>query len=504
MTHTKKVETNLCIIIFSILIFGLFEPKVTLGMQSQGYQGNTPQCGHWAIQRSCELLGAPMHIGEIMRLLPSSEQGHSMYDFVKVLKKIGISCEGRELALSNLSTYVPCIAHMKPDHFVVVVEVVDEDYVALFDGEGRRSLWPITQFSEHWTGKILHIRRKSQKGALPTYLRRKSTSGSCIQFDALLVDKGELCATGEIVDFVFPFSNLGDSDLVIYEVKRDCLCLESVQPTKPVPPGGQDQIILKYRITTKDSGSFNHSALVRTNDPVLPVIKLTTCGTTARSVTIEPSYLDLGEIIVCQKALRICYVKFTGDIPLKITRIECPSDRIKVAWKLLSQDNILQYCPALGGKVKTVGSNKKYLQIEIIPEQNAFGMITTELFVHTNIEDYKKLRVPIVAEVKHPIELSPSILYLRRIKHGVTIDKTIRAWSPDGVPFRIARVDTGDTGLQSTYSQDENGKTHIAFHGKIDDPSKITDREINILVELLDSKKSLSIKLPLYASIITN
>jgi len=154
--------------------------------------------------------------------------------------------------------------------------------------------------------------------------------------------------------------------------------------------------------------------------------------------------------------------------------------------------------------VRFIRRNMHTLGILFTPGPNDIGKIEDKIYVHTNIKDFEKITVPVIAQVVPQVVLSPEILFLGDVRLGESLERKLMAWSPDGVPFRITRVDTADTGLQSTFSQDENGKTYISFHGKVDDPSKITDREINVFVELLDSKKSLSIKLPIYASIITN
>jgi hypothetical protein len=105
------------------------------------------------------------------------------------------------------------------------------------------------------------------------------------------------------------------------------------------------------------------------------------------------------------------------------------------------------------------------------------------------------------AYVVLPIVLSPETLFLGEIKPGGKLEQTVTAWSPAGVPFRIISVDTAETGLQSTHSQDENGKVHIAFQGTANDPSKIIDKKIKVLVKLQGSNEVLSVELPVYASI---
>lgn len=462
-----------------------------------------PQCGHWAILRCCEILGVPMNIKDLMSWLPPEKQGHSMYVVSKILKKIGLHTQGRRETFDRFTDdSYPIIAHMEPDHFVVVVGR-DDSYVFLFDGNGRRKVWPIEEFKKRWTHKTLRVWCNTDDGPLPAFLPRRTGTRPCIQFETLLVDKGEIPVVVEGVEFIFPFCNLGKGNLVIEKIRTDCRCMESTKPEEPILPGGQGHITLKYNVE-KGSGSFSHEALVQTNDPVFPLVKVTASGNNSRAVIIEPKKLDIGRLLVGKTHVTNCYVMYTGDIPLDILDVECLSSHMNFEWRILSKEVAQQYVPAIPKTVRFVGRNRRTLEISFTPGPNDIGKFEDKVYVHTNIKDFEKITVPVVAQVVPQVVLSPEILFLGDVRLGEPLEQTLMAWSPDGVPFRITKVDTADTGLQSTFSQDENGNTHISFHGKINEPSKVVDREINVLVDLLDSNKSISIKLPIYASIINN
>lgn len=46
-----------------------------------------PQCGHWAVLRCCQLLGAPLDMTEILRLLPPAADGHNMLALAQALSR---------------------------------------------------------------------------------------------------------------------------------------------------------------------------------------------------------------------------------------------------------------------------------------------------------------------------------------------------------------------------------------------------------------------------------
>jgi hypothetical protein len=53
-----------------------------------------PQCAHWSIFRTAQLLGVPTEPGTVQRLLPNQPQGHTLAQVVETLAQIGIDAEG--------------------------------------------------------------------------------------------------------------------------------------------------------------------------------------------------------------------------------------------------------------------------------------------------------------------------------------------------------------------------------------------------------------------------
>ena len=326
-----------------------------------------PQCGHWAILRCCEILGVPMTMQDLLSLLPPKQQGHSMYAVSKILKKIGLHTQGRRETFDRFTDdSYPMIAHMEPGHFVVVLGR-DDSYVFLFDGNGRRIVWSIKEFKKRWTHKTLRVWRNTDDSPLPAFAPRRNGTTPCIQFETLLIDKGEIPAIGEGVEFVFPFHNLGKGNLVIEKIRNDCRCMKSTKPKEPILPGGQGHITLKYNVG-QGSGSFSHEALVQTNDPIVPLIKLTASGNTSRAVVIEPKKLDIGRLVIGKTHVTNCHVTYPGDIPLDVLNVECLSSRMKIAWRILSKEVARQNVPAIPKTVRFAGRN-----IVLLKNSNLFN-----------------------------------------------------------------------------------------------------------------------------------
>jgi ABC-type bacteriocin/lantibiotic exporter with double-glycine peptidase domain len=121
-----------------------------------------PQCAHWAIFRTAQLLGISTKPGEIQRLLPNQPKGHTLAQVAETLTKIGIQTEGYRDDWNSLSEQnFPCIVHLaKPDHYVVVSGLEPEQgYVHIFDDAGNRTRQKRETFEKRWTGYTLHIEK---------------------------------------------------------------------------------------------------------------------------------------------------------------------------------------------------------------------------------------------------------------------------------------------------------------------------------------------------------
>ncbi len=280
----------------------------------------TPQCGHWAILRCCQILGVPVQMKTLLEWLEPDEQGHHMLALSQTLRRIGLHTEGRKEQFDALKAGpFPVIAHLEPNHFVVVT-LVNDSHIFLFDGSGRRRALRFSEFSRQWTNKILRVWRDPRDGVLPKS-RLRGKKAPCILFETLLQDKGEIRRGEENVKFVFPFVNAGDADLIVQKVHVKCSCLENQKPTKPILPGGQGKITLVYKVTA-GSGQFSHEALVKTNDPATPLIKLTAGGNTNTAVKFGPSDLNLGRVVCGETKTATWHIRYTGDTPLNVNNIE--------------------------------------------------------------------------------------------------------------------------------------------------------------------------------------
>ncbi len=88
------------------------------------------------------------------------------------------------------------------------------------------------------------LRKKSE------FVKKNDANYPQIQFDKTLVDLGTI-KEDAIVERAFEFTNTGNADLVIIDVKGSCGCTVPTKPSEPIKPGKRGKISVKYTAKNK-------------------------------------------------------------------------------------------------------------------------------------------------------------------------------------------------------------------------------------------------------------
>jgi len=75
-------------------------------------------------------------------------------------------------------------------------------------------------------------------------------TGAKIEFKADTIDYGTVTKQGDNGVRVFEFTNTGNADLIITDVKSTCACLVPSKPQGPIAPGKTGKIEVKYNMAT--------------------------------------------------------------------------------------------------------------------------------------------------------------------------------------------------------------------------------------------------------------
>lgn len=95
-----------------------------------------------------------------------------------------------------------------------------------------------------------------------TYADKKG--GARIQMDESSFNFGKVPYKGAPVSHEFTFTNTGDKNLVILEVRTTCGCTKPEYTQQPIAPGKTGKIKITYDATSH-SGYFSKNITVRTN-----------------------------------------------------------------------------------------------------------------------------------------------------------------------------------------------------------------------------------------------
>ena len=276
----------LVIVIPALLVLGSF--LRSQDASSKSLKAADLQCAHWSTQRLCQISGVPVSDGRLLELLPPAAEGHSLEAISVALRSLGLVCEGyRESWADLVENGPPAIAHLShPNHFVVVCGI-DSDLraVHVYDGDGARTRVRREDFEKRWTGAVLRVVDHAQ-----------GMTEQNVRFERLLVDKGDIAATGAVEVFEFPFTNVSSEPLRIDSVTPSCSCVGVDKPDGSLGPGEASVIRLKYKVAPA-AGPFMQSALVTTSGGSHCRLMISASGYSGASFSVIPASIEGAKLI---------------------------------------------------------------------------------------------------------------------------------------------------------------------------------------------------------------
>jgi hypothetical protein len=413
---------------------------------------NESQCAHWVMFRAAQLLGIPTAEGEMQRRLPFDPKGHSLLQITETLSQIGIKASGHRDNWETLTKVsFPCIAHLKnPDHYIVISGIEPEQgYVHIFDFDGQRTRQRREIFEKRWTGYTLYIEKDQS-----FFNSQNNDSVPRAVFDHLILDKGDIPALGEPIEFVFPIYNTGTTNLVVEDVQVNCGCLKSEKPEHPIPPGGNDVVKLFYSIEPK-RGVFMQTAAVKTNDPNNPIVAISVYGFTGVDVRMEPANIYLDKLFTGRDCTYHCIVRYTGE--WNDFKVDIEADSLNGV-KLLRHDRITldndKFSSAISvSNAKTKISereirNNRIFEFVFEPTGKLHDKVNGTIVLKTNVTNYEKFTLNVHGIIKSPVQAFPTIVDLQD-----ETEKTIVLHSKIQEPFQVIEAKGKDVTCQLDTNQ---------------------------------------------------
>ncbi len=106
---------------------------------------------------------------------------------------------------------------------------------------------------------------RDNRGEGATRREARRSEGARLRLERTDHDFGDIARRGGEVTAVFRFRNEGTAPLVLLRVTTTCSCLKSCYSKRPVPPGGEGEIVLTYEPHKADPGTFHKVVQVLSN-----------------------------------------------------------------------------------------------------------------------------------------------------------------------------------------------------------------------------------------------
>lgn len=466
-----------------------------------------PQCGQYCAYYVCKLLGVPVALKQVCEIMPPKDEGENMLEIAQFLRQAGLNCSGANISFDELieKKTFPVIAHMvspvpeenSNDPHFLVVDYADSLTVTVFDGFGLRGVISPETFCKEWDGYILQITKPSEKQKRPDFAASTGSEKPWLNFETLLIDAGDIPQNNEYHSFVFPFRNIGSENLIIKKIKTDCKCtIVEDSYKKIVLPGETGEVSIRYKFGDS-RGRFSQSAVVISNDPYFPYIKLDLMGNGIQEVKVAPTKLDFGKVIRGNVALAKCFVTYTGDSLFKIESVETNVPQLKVEANALTPEIMKSLQPRANKIQLSECSNRFILEGQLDTTEMQLGIPLINLTIHTNLKNLPEITVPVDVSIIPTVEVVPSKLFLGELIQGSSINKTITIKSLKAETLMVNEINLNDTGLECQYLSENPSCIKLHFNGPITDPNQIINKEIEVAITVSDSSKPFSIKLPI-------
>ena len=431
-----------------------------------------PKCGPRSLLAICQLLGVEARLDELCKLSGLTNKGTTMYGLYEAAQKKGLKAEGLKLSMDELANLdSPAIAHIEPDHFFVVEDVIGNN-IRIIDPPKAPYILTKKEFQKSWDGKVLVVSKIQDK---------LEGEGPTIVFEELLYDFGEQDPDQDITH-IFRFWNGGKEDLVVDKVESSCGCPAALLSSKTVQPGGVGDIAVTHDLKGR-RGKDTQNVTVHTNDPNSPVLNLTLTGIVKAEVMISPNKIYFGNVSNKTSQVKEFYVMDPGDGKLEVTKVET-GNKLIVAQV---QSAIVQ------------GEHKRIpIKVTLNPG-SLLGRLTEKLTLYTNNEKKPKIELPIEGNIIGDIVVFPEAVFYGIINKDTQPIRKVILTSNNGTKFKIQKVEKDTEEVTTNVKTIEEGKNYELIAQL--NPNGIQEKIKGLLKVYTDNKEQPIIAIPVHGLI---
>ncbi len=459
MRNIKLYVLYLCF----LSIWGIF---LSFG-QSGDHQLKKAMCGPESLSLVCQMLGVKVTAEEIAHMINLTEKGASMKDLADAAHKLGLKAVGRKIDIADLMKMRhPVIAHIKPDHFLVVEPISDSKLLLFENTLDKGPIVTAEQFRNIWDGYVLVISPgKVVQGNIPK-----------IEIENPVYDFGQ-AGQEQVIKHDFTIKNLGKKPLKIEKISQSCTCTASLLSDKVIPPGGSTKLHVEFN-TKHARGRQTVYVRVHSNDPYRREVFATITGVVAGIIRISPNFLYLGDIYFGERVHRVIEVYDPGHGELEVKKAYSSNALIKT-------------------KVNSIHEGELVATIDVIVNPGfPLGEIKEKIFIETNDREYPRSEVLIKGRVIGDIKLYPKQLFFGFVKRGSESKQSVRLIKHGRSNLRIVKIKGESRFIQVKVIEVEQGKIYeIEATCRAEKPGVLKD----IIQVYTNSSIQPELKIPVYA-----
>ena len=247
---------------------------------------------------------------------------------------------------------------------------------------------------------------------------------------------------GNPVTHLFRFTNQGQGDLRIEQIKTSCGCTAAVISSEIIPPGGEGTISTTFD-TSRFFGEKARTITVYSNDPIQPLVTLTLQGEVVTEVAAMPPQLYLGRVRKGQKITKEVEVLYNANQALAIIKVENTH-------------------PAVGVRVEELEKNgKKGKRLVVtLAEDVPLGRLNDQIIVTTTSTKRPTLTIPVFGSIEGDLLVLPSQVSFGVLRKGETKVKEISIQNRGPKPVRILRVQPPSTDITTELTTVREGEEY--------------------------------------------
>jgi hypothetical protein len=225
---------------------------------------------------------------------------------------------------------------------------------------------------------------------LPTITKNGEVASPHIVVDEAHYDFGSM-QRGTTKSHEFVIRNTGNAPLKIRNGGTTCKCTLSQVADESIPPGGSTTVKLEWKAKA-DNGPFRQTATILTNDPTQSSVELQVDGQILALSGVDPPDFLFDKLAVDEKKSAQVYVMamLQDNLTVKDPQISDPTIRDKFDIKVEPVEK-----SSLPNKLAKQGYRITITTKDGLPVGRFHSWVSLE----TNLEDAKKLEIPIVGQV---------------------------------------------------------------------------------------------------------